>query len=174
MIRNMPHRCLLCDAAIPRRAGRRPKFCSTLHRVTYHRRLTRGSSVNAWRRQHQPRHCREMCRADLQELALAWAELPAGPSGRTLADIARRASDLLEILDRSEELAWALECEHAEYELFDLRDDLGELSDSRAILEKLRDLDELVGEVVAVSACWRKLRQGAEAIEVVLSAGEGG
>ena len=127
-------RCLLCGAPLVSVAtGRPPKFCSTAHRVAFHR---------------QPR-VPEKSRRDrakvLWEIEDNMEQLPRLQGATKLRRLAENAEEVIYFLDNTAEVDWALD------DLSDVADALFDLRHHRRTLDALVGLDDLADQLEDVA-----------------------
>jgi hypothetical protein len=146
-------RCLLCGAPlVSATTGRPPKFCSTAHRVAFHR------------QQHVPKKPRpaldEPKRRDrakvLWEIEDNLEQLPRLQGATKLRQLAEKAEEVACFLDNTAEVDWALD------DLPDVADALFDLRHHRKTLDALVGLDDLADELEEVARTLSALRRQRE------------
>jgi len=154
--------CLLCGELLEvRPTGRPRRFCSTAHRVRYHRLRSRSDSAAAGigdaavtgpRRPAPPRRGSSRPAEVLRDLADNLESLRPTARVAELRHLAAYAQDVEALLDTIETSAWAL------HEFADVSHDLERLEDHRHTLERLLELDDLADDVERLTRGLRDAR----------------
>ena len=147
--------CQLCGARLELKpTGRPPRFCSTAHRVRFHRLRARSNKAAV------PDTPTAQGRHDaLYELATVLEDLNPSLGVAGLRGLADRADELVFVFDAIAELAWVLD-DHDEIACA-----LDNLQHHRSTLERLCELDDLADDVAELTANLRAVRRYQEELE---------
>lgn len=146
-------RCLLCGALLVSAAtGRPPKFCSTAHRVAFHRQQRAPEKSRP--ALDEPKHGDRA--KVLWEIEDNLGQLPRLQGVAKLRQLAEKAEEIAYFIDNMADVDWALD------DLPDVAEAFYRLRQHRRTLDVLVSLDDLADELEEVARTMSALRRQRE------------